>query len=101
MPYVVLTDLRPGLQKVPLTNAIRTHTGAGLAKAKGYTDRYVGGETVRVPVASMDAARRLASAAAALGAAATVEADTRANVPTPAPRRRVSASRNRVPRNVG
>jgi hypothetical protein len=73
MPVVVLTELRPGLRKIPLTNVIRAHAALSLGEAKSYTDRYLAGERVAISVATQDAAESLARDAACVGAVAQIE----------------------------
>ncbi|MBI3974056.1 MAG: hypothetical protein HY332_22490 [Chloroflexi bacterium] len=73
MARVVLTTLRPGLQKIPLTNAIRTHAGLSLSEAKACTDRYLAGERVEIEVPDEAAAEALAREAVRVGAVAKVE----------------------------
>lgn len=72
MPYVALTDLKPGLRKVSLTKAIRKHAGLSLAQAKACTDRHLAGEQVVIALPTAAAARALAREAAEIGAVAEV-----------------------------
>jgi hypothetical protein len=73
MPVVVLTELRPGLRKIPLTNVIRAHAALSLGEAKSCTDRYLAGERVAISVATQGAAESLVRDATRVGAVAQIE----------------------------
>jgi ribosomal protein L7/L12 len=73
VPNVRFTAWRPGTQKVALNDAIRLHSGVGLADAKRIVDDLLDGKTPSVAVPTQTAADALVAAAEAVGADATVE----------------------------
>jgi hypothetical protein len=78
MHRVRITGWRPGLRKISMTHALRTHAKLGLAAAKAVTDEVLGGAVVEVHLPSSEAAAALAAELEVLGAQAEiapVEAD--------------------------
>jgi hypothetical protein len=72
MTYVVLRGWTPPLQKVALDKLLHAKGGLSLREAFDSVNSLLAGETVTVPMPSLEEARILAGAAASLGALAEV-----------------------------
>lgn len=53
---MVVSDWKPGLDKIRLTKIIRLHTGLGLAESKRLTDEILEGKEVAFPDINSEAA---------------------------------------------
>ena len=73
MPEVILKGWRSNLQKVSLTKLLQQQGGLDLKTAKAYTDRCLGGETVRIHMPSVATAEALALEISKHGAVADVD----------------------------